>query len=66
MEIPYELLIKYCTKKLLPVEESRVTDWLSEEENLSLFLELKEEWKYMNEPDIIRPDKNLLWKKNPK
>lgn len=63
MEIPYELLIKYCKKQTTPEENQQAERWISEGDNLSVFLDLKKEWRYINNSDIVMPDKFLTWRK---
>lgn len=62
-KIPYELLIKFCRKETTSEENSKVEKWLSDKDNLSTFLDLKEEWRFINEPSFVAPDKEILWEK---
>ena len=62
-DIPYELLIKYCKKQTSHDENRYVSQWLSDNDNLSLFLNLKEEWQFLDDDSAIAPDKHLLWRK---
>ena len=61
-DIPYELLIKYCRKKTSHDENRQVGEWLSDNDNLSLFLNLKEEWQFIDDNQAVVPDKHLLWR----
>lgn len=63
MEIPYDLLIKYCKKQTSPEEKQLAEDWIAKDDNLSVFLDLKKEWKYMDDTPDVKPDKLLLWRK---
>ena len=63
MEVPYELLIKYCRKQATPDESMQVEQWLTEGENLSLFLDLKKEWTHIDDASTVTPDKHLVWNK---
>lgn len=63
MDIPYELLIKYCRKQTNYEEDKQVSEWLSEGNNFELFDELQKEWKYINDEYIYIPEKPLMWSK---
>ncbi len=63
MEIPYELLIKYCRKQTSPEENQWVEEWLKGRDNYSLFLELKKEWIFIDDASVAIPDKQLVWEK---
>ncbi|MDR2039800.1 MAG: FecR family protein [Bacteroidales bacterium] len=61
METPYELLISYCRKQTSQEENQYIEQWLSEDDNLALFLDLRKEWRYIDDPSMVVPDKSLVW-----
>lgn len=63
METPYELLIKYFRSKTTLEENQKIEEWLSKEDNHSLFLEFQKEWIFLKDTSIIELDKNLVWEK---
>ena len=63
MDIPYDLLVRYCRKETTSEENNEVEQWLSLSDNYSVFMELKKEWKYSDKESLIMPDKEALWGK---
>ena len=63
MEIPYEILIKYCKNECNIQEKRFIEDWLAaDDNNLNTFLDLQKEWIYINQPSYVIPDKEAVWK----
>lgn len=62
VELPYELLIRYYRKETSPPENRRVEQWLGEEDHLSLYLTLRQEWKFIDDNTRVIPDKTEVWK----
>lgn len=63
MKIPYELIAKYIRNECSSEEIHTVEKWMnSSAENRQMFLDLKSEWKYLenSSPEII-PDKEEMW-----
>ncbi|MDR2010800.1 MAG: FecR family protein [Bacteroidales bacterium] len=61
MEIPYELLVKFCRNHISDEEKRQVEQWLSDDKNLALFNKFQEEWLYINEDSIVIPDRSQVW-----
>lgn len=63
MEVPYEILIKYCKNECNIQEKQLVEDWLAaDDNNLNTFLDLQKEWIYINNPLLVIPDQRAVWK----
>ena len=63
MKIPYEQIVKYIRNECSSDEKHTVEKWInSSAENRQTFLDLKSEWKYLEDssPEII-PDKEEMW-----
>ncbi len=63
MGIPYEILVKYCRNRASAEEVKEAEEWLSQGDNLSVYLNLKEEWRYIDDDKILIPDRLLVWQK---
>ncbi len=62
-DIPYDLLIRYSRKQATQDEIMQVEQWLSDDGHLSLYLDLKKEWTYIDDLSTVTPDKNRVWQK---
>lgn len=63
MDIPYEILVKYCGSKASAEEIKEAEEWLAQGDNLSVYLSLKEEWRYIDSDKMVIPAKLLAWQK---
>ena len=63
MDIPYEILVKYCKGKASAEEVKEAEEWLAQGSNLLVYLGLREEWQYIDDDKIVLPNKQLVWQK---